>query len=198
MPIEQAKQHLLQGKKDQEEEYLSIAQLRAKRRRLKPPKPLEAIAWAAWSLRRKQHIRTRRWWGGIKMFLQWGWRGRRPSRNQGNNHIEETPTIEVKDVDEEEVQVIASPPKVQANNPTFTYLFKILHSSWLLQNPQRIIVIDSRWISLDHWWKPQWTIEIILSFRPSRDIWGAKVSYDRTFSPLKVTFSRAVHSTGFL
>lgn len=41
MPIEQAKQHLFQGKKDQEEEYKSIGQLWAKRKTLEPPKPVE-------------------------------------------------------------------------------------------------------------------------------------------------------------
>lgn len=36
MPLEQAEQHLLQEEKDQEEEHLSIAQLRANRRRSEP------------------------------------------------------------------------------------------------------------------------------------------------------------------
>lgn len=54
--------------------------------------------------------------------------------NQENNQVEGAPVLNVEEKDEEEVQVITSDPKVQAESPTFETLSKLLHLSRTLQN----------------------------------------------------------------
>lgn len=50
--------------------------------------------------------------------------------------------MDVEEVDEEEATNITSPPKVQARNPLFKFLFKLLLCSSLTQNWNQIIMKD--------------------------------------------------------
>lgn len=50
-------------------------------------------------------------------------RTRDREKDQGENQVKQSSAIKVEDADEQEMQVMASPPKVQAQSPIFEILF---------------------------------------------------------------------------